>query len=157
MGENRYGMGAPAHAGNLCMGRRYELPAALATALVELLGPAVRQVEIFERSLYARCHCAAVTTRPNRIYVAGPGDAFAANLGLVLHEYCHVLRQWAPGRLSRTGYVLECLRRGYWRNRFEVEAREFACSGLPRLAALVAGEQQRLAQRGAVPPRGGAA
>ena len=134
------------------MGRRYELPSPLLAALVELFGPAAREVALIERSRYARWHRARATTRPNRIYLAGCGDDFAADLPLVLHEYCHVLRQWAPGRLSRTGYVLECLRRGYWHNRFEVEARAFAAAGLPRLAALLAEHEQRLAAAPAGPP-----
>lgn len=127
------------------MGRRYELPLPLMSALVELLGEATREVVVIEHSRYARLHGAAATTRPNRIYVAGSGDVFAADLPLVLHEYCHVLNQWATGRLTRTAYVLECLRRGYRLNRFEIEAREFAATATPRFAALLALQQQRLA------------
>jgi hypothetical protein len=112
---------------------------------VQLFGPAVEQVEIIEHSAYARLHGAAATTRPNRIYIAGSGDEFAADLPLVLHEYCHVLRQWATGRLTRSGYLLECVRRGYWDNRFEIEARDFAAAGLPRFAAAVAAATERLA------------
>jgi hypothetical protein len=55
----------------------------------------------------------------------------------VLHEYFHVLRQWRPRRLTLIRYVLEWLRRGYWRNRFEVEAREFAALHRERLRRLV--------------------
>jgi hypothetical protein len=127
------------------MGRRYRLPPTVCTALVELLGPTVLEVKIIEHSCYARLHYAAATTRPNRIYVAGSGDDFAADLPLVLHEYCHVLRQWATGRMTRSGYLFECLRRGYWNNRFEIEARDFAADGLPRLATLIALEEQRVA------------
>lgn len=133
------------------MGRRYELPLPLLTALADLLGPAVHDVRVFEHSRYARWHGAAATTRPGRIYLAGPGEDFAADLPFVLHEYCHVLQQWATGRLTRTGYLLECARRGYWRNRFEVEARAFARASLPRLASLVVEHEQRLAARAAPP------
>ena len=55
----------------------------------------------------------------------------------MLHEYCHVLLQWEPGQLTIIGYLLEWLRRGYWDNRFEVEAREFAQANLYRLQALL--------------------
>lgn len=127
------------------MGRRYQLPSSVLDALVHVLGPAARGVEIFEHSRYARWHGAKATTRPNRIYLAGAGDDFAADLCLVLHEYCHVLHQWATGRLTRTGYVLECVRRGYHHNRFEVEAREFAAAAMPGLAALVAEHERRFA------------
>lgn len=126
------------------MGRPYELPSPLMAALVDTLGEAAREVIVIEHSRYARLHFAAATTRPGRIYVAGPGDDFSADLPLVLHEYCHVLHQWETGRLTRTGYVLECLRRGYRRNRFEIEAREFAATAAPRFAALVALQQQQL-------------
>ncbi len=127
------------------MGRRYELPLPLLTALVDLLGAGVHEVRVFEHSRYARWHGAAATTRPGRIYLAGAGDDFAMDLPFVLHEYCHVLQQWATGRLTRTGYLLECLYRGYWRNRFEIEAREFAAASLPRLAILLVEHEQRLA------------
>ncbi|MFO1377235.1 MAG: hypothetical protein U1F14_09550 [Steroidobacteraceae bacterium] len=126
------------------MGRPYELPSPLMSALVEMLGETAREVVVIEYSRYARLHGAAATTRPNRIYVAGPGDAFATDLPLVLHEYCHVVHQWATGRLTRTAYVVECLRRGYHRNRFEIEAREFAATAAPRFAALVALRREQL-------------
>lgn len=129
------------------MGHRYVLPWPLLAALVDLLGPGVHEVLVFEHSHYARWHGAAATTRPGRIYLAGTGDEFATDLPFVLHEYCHVLQQWATGRLTRTGYLLECLRRGYWRNRFEVEARSFATASLPRLATLVLEHEQRLVAR----------
>ena len=32
-------------------------------------------------------------------------------------------------------YLLECLRRGYWNNRFEIEAREFAARHVATLHA----------------------
>ena len=75
----------------------------------------------------------------------GPAEQFFADPGFVLHEYCHVLRQWAPGRLSVSRYLLESLRVGYWRNRFEVEAREFAAREAPRVARLLASAEDRLA------------
>ena len=56
---------------------------------------------------------------------------------MMLHEYCHVLRQWEPGLLTIARYVLEWLRRGYWDNRFEIEAREFAADNLYRFRALL--------------------
>jgi hypothetical protein len=129
------------------MGSRYPVPTALEAALVELFGEAARRVEIIEHSRFARLHRARATTRPDRIYVAGSGDAFVTDLALVLHEYCHVLRQWGSGRLTRTGYLLESLRRGYWLNRFEIEARDFAAAHLERFAARVAGHELRYALR----------
>jgi len=102
------------------------MPPALRAALVELLGDGVDDVEIVERSWYARLHLGArATTRRNRILLRGPAAEFFADPELVLHEYFHVLRQWNRGRLSIAAYLAEWLRRGYWRNRYEHQARRF--------------------------------
>ncbi len=97
------------------------------TALRDLFGAGVEQVEVIEHSLLARLHWRAhATTRRRRIYLRGSAQEFFEDSELVLHEYFHVLRQWEPRRLSIARYLLEWLRRGYWNNRFEVEARAFA-------------------------------
>jgi hypothetical protein len=44
----------------------------------------------------------------------------------VLHEYFHVLRQWNRGRLSLWRYLVEWVRRGTGKNRYERQARRFA-------------------------------
>jgi hypothetical protein len=72
------------------------------------------------------------TTRPNRILLAMGGAEFAANPELLLHEYFHVVRQWRAGRLTRWRYLVESARRGYWANRFEQEACEFAATARER-------------------------
>jgi hypothetical protein len=114
------------------------VPRAIEAPLVALFGDAVRAVTVIEHSLFARLHLGAVaTTRRRRIYLSGSAAEFFANPGLLLHEYCHVMTQWEPGRLTSAGYLLECVRRGYWDNRFEVEAREFAQSNLYRFRALL--------------------
>jgi hypothetical protein len=41
--------------------------------------------------------------------------------GLLVHELVHV-RQWRGDRLFAVKYVAEWVRRGYWQNRYEVEA-----------------------------------
>jgi hypothetical protein len=48
---------------------------------------------------------------------------------LLVHELTHV-RQWREDRLFPVRYALESLRRGYWNNRYEIEARE-AASAVP--------------------------
>jgi Domain of unknown function (DUF4157) len=105
------------------------LPAELRAALAEVFGAEpgeVDGVEIVERSGYARLHFGArATTRRNRILLRGTAAEFSADPELVLHEYYHVLRQWNRGRLSIAAYLLEWLRRGYWRNRYEHQARRF--------------------------------
>ena len=107
-------------------GRRYVLPAAVTAALQQVFAEPVEGVIVIEYSRYARLHrgmCA--TTRPNRILLAMSGAAFVADHELLLHEYFHVLRQWRTARLTRWRYVVESVRRGYWDNRYELEAREF--------------------------------
>jgi hypothetical protein len=112
------------------------MPPALRAALVELLGDEVDAVEIVERSLYARLHLGArATTRRNRILLRGSAAEFFADPELVLHEYFHVLRQWNRGRMSLASYLAEWLRRGYWRNRYEHQARRFTRLRLPALLA----------------------
>ena len=95
------------------------------------------------------------TPRRNRIYLRGSAGDFFSNSSLLLHEYCHVILQWQPGRLTVRGYLLECLRRGYWNNRFEIEAREFAARHVATLHGLLAAPgtsaEQRLA---AIQPAG---
>lgn len=132
------------------MGRAVSLPAGVADCLEEAFGESVRHVQIFEHSLFARLHIRAVaTTRPRRIYLRGSGKDFFQNPWLMLHEYCHVLRQWEPRELTTPRYLVECLRHGYWNNRFEIEARQFADTHLARAAAALkaarTSAQQRLA------------
>jgi hypothetical protein len=118
------------------MGRDVSLPARVAGCLAEAFGESLDHVRIVEHSLFARLHIRAVaTTRRRRIYLRGSGTDFFDNPWLMLHEYCHVLKQWEPGELTTPRYLLECLRRGYWNNRFEVEAREFADVHLARTVA----------------------
>ena len=140
------------------------LPPALAHALAEVFGAeALHQVDIHERVWWLRpMPWVAAITGPGRIWLRGSAEDFFADPGLVLHEYCHVLRQWAPGRLSAWRYVVEWLRAGYRRNRFEVEARAFAAAELPRVCqhdfiALPYGQLEHRMDghvRATVPPEG---
>jgi hypothetical protein len=110
------------------------MPAPLRDALRELFGDRVDDVEIVERSWYARMHAGArATTRRNRILLTGTARDFFADPALVLHEYYHVLRQWNRGRLSIVRYLVESLQRGYWENRYERHARRYTRLRLPAL------------------------
>jgi hypothetical protein len=110
-------------------GARYILPRTVRAALEAVFAEPVDGVVIIENSLYARAHLGmCATTRPNRILLAIGGAEFAANAELLLHEYCHVIRQWRPGHLTRSRYLLESARCGYWQNPFEREARAFAAA-----------------------------
>src|SRR5918999_371547 len=101
-------------------------PPPLRAALQQIFGEPV------EHALYAWLHFGArATTRRNRILLRDSAAAFWCDSDLVLHEYFHVLRQWQPRRLTIWRYVVESLRRGYWLNRFEIEARQFAAMHAP--------------------------
>lgn len=113
-------------------------PASLRHALREVFGESIDHVRVIERSAYARLHAGArATTRRNRILLRGTAEEFWSDPELVLHEYFHVLRQWQPRRLTILRYLLEWLRRGYWHNAFEIEAREFAALHRHRLHRMI--------------------
>ncbi|MFO1468506.1 MAG: DUF4157 domain-containing protein [Steroidobacteraceae bacterium] len=114
------------------------LPEPVEDALCEILGSGVRRVRLVPQSLYARLHRRAdATTRRNVIYLRGTLAEFAADPALLLHEYFHVIHQWRSRRLTLVKYLLECLRHGYWNNRFEREARDFTSAHLHRLMSLL--------------------
>jgi hypothetical protein len=104
----------------------------LRDALRVIFGPGVENVRLVEHSWFARLHGALATTRRRRIFLRGSAADFFADPALVLHEYCHVLLQWETGLLTTPRYVYECMKHGYWANRFEVEARRFARAELAR-------------------------
>jgi uncharacterized protein DUF4157 len=120
------------------MGRPVAVPPNVQAALESVFGVDITTVRVIENSLFARLHLrATATTRRRRIYLRGSAAAFFNDPALMLHEYCHVLKQWEPGLLTTARYVGEWLRRGYWDNRFEIEAREFASDHLYRFRALL--------------------
>jgi Domain of unknown function (DUF4157) len=113
-------------------------PAHVIAALREVFGESVDHVRVIERSMYARLHRGArATTRRNRILLRDSAENFWRDPDLILHEYFHVVRQWQPRRLTIWRYILEWLRRGYWHNRYEVEARRFAAAHCERLQKLL--------------------
>lgn len=113
------------------IGRRYSLPREVAAALEQVFGEPVDGVVVIENSLYARAHLGmSATTRPDRILLAGSGTQFVSSPALLLHEYFHVVRQWRTGRLTRWRYLKESMRRGYWANCYEHEAREFTAAAI---------------------------
>ena len=121
------------------LGNRCFPPKDVQATLESLFGQPVGHVKIIQYSLYVRWHMRAIaTTRPNRIYLRGSGKEFFADGALVLHEYFHVLRQWATGDLTIPRYLTESFRRGYWDNRYEIEAREFTARETYRYRSLLA-------------------
>jgi hypothetical protein len=108
-------------------------------ALEGLFGQPVGHVKVIQYSIYVRWHMRAIaTTRVNHIYLRGSGKEFFSDGALLLHEYFHVLRQWATGDLTISRYLVECFRRGYWDNRYEIEAREFTSREIYRYRSLLA-------------------
>ena len=120
------------------IGRRFFLPREINAALEQVFAEPVAGIVVIENSLYARAHLGMrATTRPNRIFLARGGALLVADPELLLHEYFHVVRQWRAGHLTRWRYLTESVRRGYWANRYEREAREFTAAALkPYLRAL---------------------
>jgi hypothetical protein len=122
----------------MLFGRSVPVPPAVLAALESVFGERVDYVRVVEHSRFARLHsCDHATTRRRRIYLRGSAADFFSNPELMLHEYCHVAKQWEPRRLTVWRYLLESLRRGYWQNRFEIEAREFARVHRGRLEAIL--------------------
>jgi len=121
------------------LGRRVLPPRDVALALERVFGESIAHIKVIERSRYARLHLGArATTRRDRILLAGSADAFWRDPDLLLHEYFHVLRQWQSRRLTIPRYLAECWRKGYWNNRYEIEARAFAARHAGRLKRLIA-------------------
>jgi hypothetical protein len=119
--------------------REASVPQHVRRALERILAASIGQVKVIEHSRFAKLHPRArATTRRERIYLSGSAHEFFADPALMLHEYCHVVRQWRSGQLTVPRYLAECLRRGYHGNRFEVEARAFASAHAAELAALLA-------------------
>jgi hypothetical protein len=118
--------------------RRISAPPHVLHALEQLFGEPIDHVRIQEHSLYARLHIGArATTRRNRILLRHAAEQFWSDPELVLHEYFHVLRQWQPRRLTLFRYLIESLQHGYWMNRFEIEARDFARTQRDRFIELL--------------------
>ena len=119
-------------------GRAITLPETVGASLEVLFESPVHHVQVFEHSLFVRMHGRAIaTTRRRRIYLRGSGADFFEDPWLMLHEYCHVIKQWEPRTLTIRSYLMECMRRGYWNNRFEVEARAFADTHTLRLRKML--------------------
>jgi hypothetical protein len=116
------------------------MPEAVGAALELLFGESIGHVRVIEYSLFARLHVSNnATTRRRRIYLRGSAADFFKNPSLMLHEYCHVLKQWEPRTLTVPRYLVESARRGYWNNRFEIEARAFAEAHVVRLRVMLFG------------------
>lgn len=124
------------------LGRSSTPPLPIAVALESIFGSSVNHVRVIEYSQYARLHLGArATTRRNRILLRDSAEGFWSDPELVLHEYFHVLRQWQPRRLTIWKYLLESARHGYWRNSYEIEAREFTAANASKFRHLI--QQQR--------------
>lgn len=76
---------------------------------------------------------AAITVR-NTVFVARDARVSAE---LLLHELAHV-RQFAGSPMFPFHYLWDSIRRGYYMNRFEVEARRFAADRVQRASTRAA-------------------
>lgn len=130
-------------------GRRVDLPEPLRRTLRDTFGErfhdVIDAVRVIEYSWFAWAHVRAMaTTRRRRIYLRGDAATFFADPVLVLHEYFHVLRQWETRDLSVWRYVREWAKRGYFDNRYEVEARMFAAVQHPRFRERLANHRREV-------------
>jgi hypothetical protein len=123
------------HAGGVAPAQVRSRPYALPEAYVRALATAlqvergvIERIVVREYSRFARLHGkgALATTRRNAIHLRDSGTRFIADPEFVLHEYYHVVHQWNTGALTHARYLWESIRKGYWNNRFELEARKFA-------------------------------
>ncbi len=122
----------------------HDIRSAMKKLFAEPAAPAIDEIVVLEHSAFARLHGrVTATTRRRRIFLRGSGADFFSNAQLVLHEYCHVLLQWESGALTVPRYLRECLRRGYWENCYEVQARTFASHHLQHFQALLSAPADR--------------
>jgi hypothetical protein len=72
----------------------------------KIFGEGIGHVEVFANSEFVKSHGPRIiaTTRPGKIWALSC-DGFWADPRLVLHEYYHVLRQWAKG-MTIPGHLL---------------------------------------------------
>jgi|SRR5215467_10421727 len=120
------------------MGRRVSVPESVRIPLAKFFGDDVARVEVIENSFFARLHWNTLaTTRRRRIYLRRSAKDFFSDPALMLHEYFHVIKQWEPRLLTSGRYLLECLRSGYFGNRFEIEARQFTDDNLYKFRLLL--------------------
>jgi hypothetical protein len=125
------------------VGRRVTAPPVISRSLSDIFGERIEHVRVIEHSLYASLHPGVrATTRRGRILLRGSAAEFWSDPDLLLHEYFHVLRQWQPRKLTIWRYLLESVRRGYWFNAYEVEARAFAARHCVRLQLLLARQRR---------------
>ncbi len=110
------------------IGRRMQLPDELAARYPELCEAHFRRGGLFVRigGWFLGQRTVAAITLWNVIWLA-PEEACAAEL--LLHELRHV-HQFQSSVAFPLKYVWESVRRGYFHNRFEVDAREFAARRL---------------------------
>lgn len=122
-----------AAAGRALIGHRVELPRAVADRFPELDHARWRRgglpVRVGGWCLGQRS--AAAITLWRTIWLASDTDIEAVSVELLLHERRHVTQFEASAAFPFL-YLWESARRGYVRNRFEVDARAYAASRLGR-------------------------
>ncbi len=108
------------------------------SALEQIFGESVDGIKVYEHSKFAELHNALAVTRAETIYLSINGAEFLANPELMLHEYYHVVEQWRTGDLTMPKYLWENMTNGngYWGNRYEVQARQFARDNVWRFESL---------------------
>ena len=115
------------------VGRREAMPASLLVRFPELAALRLRRGGLLVRAagwMIGRPTAEGITLW--RTVCLAPGAK--PDPALLLHELCHV-RQFEADRWFPARYLWESLRRGYHRNRFEAEARQYTADVLTRRLA----------------------
>lgn len=104
------------------LGRRTDLPPELRAEAVPA-GVTFREGRLVPviGGILGRMKGPAGAVTLGRTIVVHPGVRLSRRL--LVHELTHV-RQWEQDRWFPVRYAVESLRRGYWNNRYELEARE---------------------------------
>lgn len=132
-------MGYLARVGRALIGEPLPLPERIAREYPELNGVRLRRGGLPPRIggwMLGQATVAAITFR--RTIFFGPHTSIDA--ALLLHEFRHV-EQFLERRSFPVRYIWESLRRGYHRNRYEIDARTYAAGRLVKSARVPPAEE----------------
>jgi hypothetical protein len=122
------------------VGTRLDLPDVLSSEWPELREIRFRRGGFPPRLggwMLGRASVAAITL--GRTIFLAPGTRLDPEL--LLHELRHV-QQFAERKTFPLRYIWESLRRGYWSNRYEIDARSYAASRIAGLRAPASNEEE---------------
>ena len=132
-------MGYLASVSKALIGERLPLPKAIAREYPELNGVRLRRGGLPPRIggwMLGQSTVEAITLRRTIFF----GAHASLDAALLLHEFRHV-EQFLERRSFPLRYIWESLRRGYHRNRYEIDARTYAARRLVKPAPVPPAEE----------------